>query len=176
MSKVLVVVDMQNDFITGVLGSHEAEAIVPNVVRKMHQYSEDHADIICTCDSHGFNYLSTPEGRKLPIPHCIRNTDGWLICPQIVNTRIPFRTINKETFGYPFWESYLDDEPSSIELVGVCTDICVMSNALILKAIYPKSEIIVDASCCAGTTPEAHQAALRVMQSCQITVIGEELC
>ena len=176
MAKALIVVDMQNDFVSGVLGSKEAQATVPNVVRKIQKYYDQHADIVCTLDTHDYNYLNTPEGKKLPVPHCIRNTEGWLICPQIVNTQVPFLAINKETFGYPYWDSYLGDDLSSIELVGVCTDICVVSNALILKALYPETEIIVDASCCAGTTPEAHQAALRVMQSCQITVIGETLC
>lgn len=176
MSKALIVVDMQNDFVSGVLGSKEAQAIVPNVVRKIQKYCDQHADIVCTYDTHGRNYLDTPEGKKLPIPHCIRRTEGWLLCPQIINTKIPFREIEKGTFGYPYWDSHLDDDLTSIELVGVCTDICVVSNALILKALFPEAEIIVDASCCAGTTPEAHQAALRVMQSCQITVIGEELC
>lgn len=178
MHKVLIVVDMQNDFVTGDLGSPEAQAIIPNVEKKVMEYfnSETEDEVYFTRDSHSTDYLSTKEGEKLPIEHCIHGSHGWHIIPEL-KSHSPFADsiVNKYSFGYPCWEDELGnwERIESIELVGVCTDICVVSNALILKALYPEVEIIVDASCCAGTTPEAHQAALRVMQSCQIDVIGE---
>ena len=181
MHKVLIVVDMQNDFINGSLGSPEAQAIVPYVENKILEYlnhdTED--DIYFTRDTHGEYYLSTLEGKNLPVKHCTYGTYGWQIISELheYGNRSDY-IINKYTFGYDNWENVIGNSENieSIELVGVCTDICVVSNALILKALYPEVEIIVDASCCAGTTPEAHQAALRVMQSCQIAVIGETLC
>lgn len=179
MHKVLIVVDMQNDFVTGSLGSETAQAIIPNVEKKILEYlkSEREDEVYFTRDSHATDYLSTKEGEKLPVEHCIYGSHGWQIIPELKQySELADEIVNKDSFGYPCWEDELGREEriESIELIGVCTDICVVSNALILKALYPEVEIIVDASCCAGTTPEAHQAALRVMQSCQITVIGEE--
>jgi nicotinamidase-related amidase len=170
--KTLIVIDMQNDFIYNALGSSEAQAIVPNVERKIEEYVKRGDMIIFTRDTHKDNYLETSEGKHLPVEHCIRKTEGW----EIVDGLVPCgaNIIDKTTFGYQYWDGYPDLELSeSIELIGVCTDICVVSNALILKAQYPEMNIIVDASCCAGVTPEKHKAALEVMKSCQINVIGE---
>lgn len=180
MRKFLIVVDMQNDFVTGSLGSPGAQAIIPNIEKKIMNYFRDGEDeVIFTRDTHSENYLTTMEGKNLPVKHCIYGSDGWQIVPELKYlSKRADDVVNKESFGYNDWidEIGYHEYVESIELVGVCTDICVVSNALILKTLYPEVEIIVDASCCAGTTPEAHQAALRVMQSCQITVIGETLC
>ena len=167
MKKTLIVVDMQNDFIDGALGTKEAQAIVPNVKKKIEEYEARGDEIIFTRDTHSKNYLRTNEGKHLPIEHCIYNTYGWHISDKL---GYGYEVINKPTFGYNGWSEYYFEE---IELVGLCTDICVVSNALILKAIFPESDITVDASCCAGVTPEKHAAALEVMKSCQIKVIGE---
>lgn len=171
MKKVLIVIDMQNDFIDGSLGTPEAQAIVPKVKDKIHQYQMNKDMIVFTLDTHYDNYLDTPEGKKLPIKHCIKNTNGWKISPDIdISDCLHFE---KDTFGYLNWyltEVSLADE---IELVGLCTDICVISNALILKNYFPDIKIIVDADCCAGTTPEKHKAALETMKSCQVEVIHE---
>ena len=173
MSKTLIVVDMQNDFITGPLGAPEAQTIVPKVKAKIEEYQYRGDQIIFTKDTHYDNYLRTSEGKHLPIKHCIVNTDGWDIVTELKS--YVSKRATKHTFGYNCWDiPYFNLERSdSIELVGVCTDICVVSNALILKAEYPEIEITVDASCCAGTTPENHKAALQVMKCCYINVIGE---
>ncbi len=163
--KTLIVVDMQNDFIDGALGTAEAAAIVDNVKAKINEYRENGWEVIFTRDTHQTDYLETPEGRKLPVEHCIEGTHGWEITDVLEVGKST--VINKPTFGYTDWE--LDSE--SIELVGLCTDICVVSNALLLKAKYPNTEIIVDAGCCAGVTPESHEAALTTMKMCQIHVI-----
>lgn len=169
MSKTLIVVDIQNDFITGSLGTKEAQAIVPNVKRKIKEYY-DHGDmIIFTRDTHYENYLSTPEGKALPVEHCIYNTYGWQITDGLEVPNCFY--INKESFGWAHWNSL--GLNNNVEMIGLCTDICVVSNALIIKANYPNINVIVDASCCAGVTPEKHKAALEVMKSCQIKVIGE---
>lgn len=174
--KMLIVVDMQNDFITGPLGTPEAKAIVPNVKKKIERYRKNRYKIVFTRDTHGMFYLNTPEGKKLPVEHCIKDTDGWQIGIEVAPDNYEF--INKTSFGYADWKEtfpdyYFNSEDDKIELIGVCTDICVVSNALILKATYPNANITVDASCCAGSTPENHKAALEVMKSCQINVIGE---
>lgn len=174
MNKILIVVDMQNDFIDGVLGSEEAKAIVPKVKKKILEYQKNGDDIIFTRDTHGKCYLNTPEGKKLPIPHCIKGTHGWNIGLEITPNN--YKIIDKVTFGYISWKDELDyDYPYTreIELCGLDSDICVITNALILKTLYPETEITVDASCCAGSTPEKHKAAVEVMKSCQINVIGE---
>lgn len=168
--KTLIVVDMQYDFITDALGTPEAQAIVPNVKRKIEEYLSRGDRVIFTRDTHHDNYLNSQEGKKLPVPHCIENTHGWEVISAIDNPACLH--LNKLTFGYMGWDIRLS-KPSEIELVGVCTDICVISNALILKATFREAEITVDASCCAGVTPEKHKAALEVMKSCQINVIGE---
>lgn len=169
MSKVLIVIDMQNDFVTGSLGNKEAQAIIPNIKAKIKEYAERGDRIIFTRDTHTESYLNTPEGKKLPVKHCIKNTDGWQIVSGLETENCEY--IDKPTFGWLNWKGFgADDE---IELIGVCTDICVVSNALILKAKYPEAAISVDASCCAGVTPEKHNAALETMKSCQIDVCGE---
>lgn len=175
MSKILIVVDMQNDFISGSLGTKEADAIVENVVRKIKEHD---GPVIATFDTHERNYLETPEGKKLPVPHCIKMTSGWLLDEDVqaaLFEKEQYKAITKPTFGSTGMVEYISNKffKPEIELVGLCTDICVISNALLLKANFPDSEITVDASCCAGVTPEKHQAALEVMKSCQINVIGE---
>ena len=166
MSKILVVIDMQNDFITETLGSKDAQAIVPNVKAKIKEYADRGDRIIFTRDTHGENYLETPEGKKLPVKHCVKGTDGWQIVPGLEIENCEY--IDKPTFGWLNWDGFAEDD--KIELIGVCTDICVVSNAIILKAKYPETVISVDADCCAGVTPEKHKAALETMKSCQIDV------
>lgn len=180
MKRTLIVIDMQNDFVTGPLGTEEARTIVPNIKAKIDEYIKNGDEVIFTRDTHDEDYLNTNEGKHLPVPHCIDDTEGWQVVPEL---DIPeCEHIEKFTFGWPFWR-YSRDWNSEIryaryleeiELVGVCTDICVVSNALILKSMYPQSKITVDASCCAGVTPETHKAALAVMKSCQIEVVNEE--
>lgn len=180
MKRTLIVIDMQNDFVTGPLGTEKARAIVPNIKAKIDEYIRNGDEVIFTRDTHDEDYLNTNEGKYLPVPHCIDTTEGWQVIPEL---DIPeCEHIDKPTFGWPFWR-YIRDWNSGIhyaryfdeiELAGVCTDICVVSNALILKSMYPQSKITVDASCCAGVTPETHKAALTVMKSCQIEVINEE--
>lgn len=187
--KILVVVDMQKDFIDGALGTKEAQAIVPKVVEKIRNF--DGNFVAYTMDFHSddlYNY--TLEGKKLPIKHCICGTEGWELNDEVRKAIFYFQNnhsyknvccFEKNTFGClglgeyfkkaltEFSEMFsLDFE---IEIVGLCTDICVVSNALLLRAFFPNCKIIVDSSCCAGTTPEAHEAALKVMQSCQIDVV-----
>ena len=177
--KVLVVIDMQNDFIDGALGTPEAQAIVPNVKKKIEKYTKEHCDIIFTRDCHDKTYLNTNEGKNLPVEHCIIGTNGWDISSELGDTSKSV-IVDKLSFGYPYWDTTLklfneDGKGYDIEIVGLCTDICVVSNALILKAIYPEANITVDASCCAGVTPETHKAALTTMKMCQINVFGEQL-
>lgn len=186
--KALIIVDMQNDFIDGALGTPEAQAIVSNVVNKMKSHKNTNTIILFTKDTHKENYLDTPEGKKLPIPHCIEGTLGWSIVKPIASefksdgymTYSSSTVINgrvlKSTFGSYDLLKILDSDEvefDEIELCGVCTDICVISNAIMIKNYFPDVKVIVDASCCAGVTPEKHAAALEVMKSCQINVIGE---
>lgn len=170
MKKMLIVIDMQNDFIDGALGTKEAQAIVPNVKKKIEEYKARGDEIIFTRDTHYDDYLKTNEGKHLPVEHCIKDTRGWQITEEFSIEGYP--CIDKESFGFRYWEM-LGDNIEEIELVGLCTDICVVSNALILKAQFPEIDITVDASCCAGVTPESHQAALTTMKMCQINVKGE---
>lgn len=168
MKKTLIVVDMQKDFIDGSLGTKEAVAIVENVKRKIAEYQKNGDEIIFTRDTHQADYLKTNEGRHLPVEHCIKGTEGWKIQEGL---EVPGAIyIDKPTFGYLNWKDYNLEE---VELVGLCTDICVVSNALIIKAVYPEIKVVVDASCCAGVTPESHAAALTTMKMCQVEVIGE---
>lgn len=168
--KTLIVIDMQNDFIDGALGTQEAQAIVPNVKKKIEEYRARGDKVIFTRDTHSEDYLSTNEGKHLPVKHCIRGTDGWDIS-KTLDVKSEDIILNKPSFGSFRWLYMgIDDD---IEIVGLCTDICVVSNALILKALYPEINITVDASCCAGVTPESHQAALTTMKSCQINIVGE---
>ncbi len=165
MKKTLIVVDMQNDFIDMALGTAEAVAIVPKVKEKIAQYVKNGDEIIYTRDTHGENYLDTPEGKKLPVKHCIRNTKGWEIAPGLYVEGC--KIIDKPNFGWPNWK---DEVLEDVELIGLCTDICVVSNALIIKATFPEANVTVDRSCCAGVTPDSHNAALVTMQMCQINV------
>ena len=169
MKKTLIVIDMQNDFIDGALGTPEAQAIVPNVKKKIEEYKARGDEIIFTRDTHRANYLETNEGKHLPFEHCIHGTKGWIIANEVSYPE--YDHIDKYTFGFEYWSDHYNFD--EIEIVGLCTDICVVSNALILKAQFPESNITVDASCCAGVTPESHQAALTTMKMCQINVIGE---
>ena len=172
--KVLVVVDMQNDFITGSLGTPEAQAIVPNVKKKIEAAAKNGDLIVYTKDTHFPDYLDTKEGKKLPVEHCLMLSEGWQIPDELLppvgytNTEI----IEKFTFGSLLLTELLARvECDEIELVGLCTDICVVSNALLLKArLYNDVEISVDATCCAGVTPESHEAALKTMEMCQINI------
>lgn len=181
--KILIVVDMQRDFINMALGTPEAQAIVPNVAKKVEEYANNDDIIIYTRDTHYDNYLNTMEGKKLPVSHCIEGTHGWGISQAVDIIYDRAFVINKPSFGYTHWEKDIHDfitsvyeSPitiDSIELVGLCTDICVISNAMILKAIYSETPIIVDASCCAGVTPQSHKNAIEAMKMCQIDIIGE---
>lgn len=171
--KTLIVVDMQNDFIDGALGTPEAVAIVPNVKKKIEEYRKNGDQIVYTYDTHQDNYLHTHEGQKLPVKHCINGTHGWQVADEIAPQEGDTR-IWKKCFGYNGWAMFGFQDCESVELVGLCTDICVVSNALIIRSMNPELDVIVDASCCAGVTPESHKAALLTMKMCQIDVIGEE--
>lgn len=170
MRKILIVVDMQNDFIDGALGTAEAQKIVPEVKLVIDNFE---GDIYFTRDTHGGNYMNTQEGRNLPVPHCIKDSNGWEIS-SVLNTNIAKGIIDKPTFGYL---AIADDiaiggaDIEEITLVGLCTDICVISNAMILKAAFPEAKISVISSACAGVTPQSHLNALEAMKMCQINVI-----
>jgi len=176
--RTLIVIDMQNDFIDGSLGTKEAVSIVPNVKAKIEEYLKNGDRIIFTRDTHHDDYMDTNEGRHLPVVHCIEGTTGWEIRPELMDAVKDeneetglvknVTIINKPSFGFTGWKGYEFDE---IELIGLCTDICVVSNALILKALFPEIKVSVDASCCAGVTPESHKAALETMKMCQIELI-----
>lgn len=168
MKKTLIVVDMQNDFIDGSLGTKEAQCIVPNVKRKIAEYENRGDEIIFTRDTHTADYLKTAEGKELPVEHCILGTEGWKIAEGLETDGC--RYIDKPTFGWTHWDELKLEQ---IELVGLCTDICVVSNALILKAMFPDADITVNAGCCAGVTPATHKAALETMKMCQIHIVGE---
>lgn len=166
--KYLIVVDMQVDFITGALGSKDAEAIVPGVVKKVKSFD---GKVIFTRDTHFDNYMQTQEGKKLPVPHCIKDTDGWQICDELK----PYAEtiIDKVTFGSMELPEILKDSKESIDeivLCGLCTDICVISNAMILKAAFPEVKLTVDAACCAGVTVDSHHTALSAMKAVQIEI------
>ena len=176
MKKILVVIDMQNDFIDGALGTPEAVAIVENVKAKILSYPKE--NVFATRDTHHQYYMDTQEGRNLPVPHCIRGTDGWQIRPEIAELIFPDHIVDKPTFGSTQLAKLMEvlerreEDGIEIELVGLCTDICVVSNALLLKASMPETPISCDASCCAGVTPAKHEAALETMRSCQIQIIN----
>ena len=177
MSKrFLIVVDMQNDFIDGSLGTAEARAIVPAVVERIRQAREAGETVIATMDTHEENYLDTREGRYLPVRHCIRNTEGWRIRPEVARLLGGCVSLEKPTFGSMnlfglLYQLSEGEKEIGIELIGLCTDICVVSNALLLKTAFPEADISVRRDCCAGVTPEKHEAALMTMASCQIDVI-----
>ena len=177
MKRLLVVVDMQNDFISGSLGTAEAKSIEPKVVNKIKKWD---GDIVCTMDTHSKDYLKTSEGKKLPVEHCIEGTDGWCISDLVCNAIDEARkssecAITKPTFGSTKLAEFVEiGRYEYIEFVGLCTDICVISNVLLTKAHLPESTIVVDASCCAGVTVESHLNALKAMKMCQIDIINEE--
>ena len=173
MQNVLVVVDMQNDFIDMALGTKEALEIVPKVRRKIEEFD---GIVLFTRDTHENWYMETQEGKHLPVPHCIRGTEGWEIREELDELR-KTDPIDKDTFGSTDLAEELvamneEEEIGSITLVGLCTDICVISNALLIKAFLPEVPIAVDASCCAGVTPESHENALKAMATCQIQILG----
>lgn len=174
MKKVLVVVDMQNDFIDGALGTEEAQGIVGNVVKKIEQYQGE--KVYATRDTHGENYMHTSEGKHLPVPHCIKGTEGWEIRSEVSEA---LKKAEAEIIDKPFFGSMVlvdkmvefgSQKELEIELIGLCTDICVVSNALLLKARLPEAIIRVDKTCCAGVTPQSHEAALITMKMCQIDI------
>ena len=173
MNQAYVIIDMQNDFIDGALGTKEAQAVVPRIEAKIVASKKDTSvstDLIFTQDTHGENYLDTQEGQKLPVPHCIKDTKGWNICRQLLPYTLFATILEKPTFGSTDLIAEMA-EYDRIVLMGVCTDICVISNAMLLKAFYPEKEICVDASCCAGVTPESHARALEAMKMCQIDIL-----
>ena len=167
--KYLIVVDMQNDFITGSLGSELAKKIVPDVVEKVKKYI---GKVIFTRDTHFDDYMQTQEGKKLPVQHCIKDTDGWQICDELKDYAND--VVDKITFGsinLPGMLKGYGDGIDEIELCGLCTDICVISNAMILKASFPETKIVVDGKCCAGVSVESHKTALEAMKAVQIEII-----
>ena len=171
MAKVIVIVDMQYDFIDGSLGSAEAQAIVPTMIKRLKEYESEQPLVIFTKDTHKENYLETQEGKNLPVKHCIKDTFGWQISSKLdVADSV---VIDKPTFGSTKLMEYLLSKQniSEIQLVGLCTDICVISNAFLLKAALPEVLISLDSRCCAGVTPESHNRALESMKTCQIMVI-----
>lgn len=174
MKNILVVVDIQNDFVDGTLGTREAVSIIDNAVNVINSHN---GAIFVTLDTHTDDYLNTAEGKNLPVPHCIKNTDGWQLNNKIqkaLNSREVI-TIEKTAFGSlklpELIKEYAGNDDFEITLIGLCTDICVVSNALILKANFPETTINVIADCCAGVTPDTHKSALTTMQSCQINII-----
>ncbi len=174
MKDYLIVVDMQNDFIDGSLGTKEAEAIVDRVAEKIRAFD---GEVIFTRDTHGEDYLRTQEGRRLPVAHCVKDSDGWQIRDGLKELR-PCAIIDKPTFGSTelgvlLSQRDLEEKIGSVTLIGLCTDICVISNALLIKAFLPETPIIVDAACCAGVTPESHRNALEAMRMCQIAIENE---
>lgn len=174
MRKILLVIDMQNDFIDGVLGTKEAVSIVPNVVNEIKKYNK--ADIYLTADTHYEDYLLTQEGKNLPVTHCIKDTEGWKINSEVMSAANGCTVFEKNCFGSTELVSELCKikEPFEIELIGLCTDICVISNALLIKSFLPEVKITVNANCCAGVTPESHNNALSAMAACQIVITGEK--
>ncbi len=175
MKKILIVVDMQNDFIDGSLGTKEAESIVNHVVEEI---NKDYSLVIATRDTHPENYLKTNEGKHLPVKHCIKNSEGWQIRPDVFEAieAKEYLVIDKPTFGSEKLVEILkkineEEEIETITLIGLCTDICVVSNALLVKAAFPEKRIEVKENCCAGVTPQSHEAALTTMKMCQIEVI-----
>ena len=174
MERILSVIDMQKDFIDGALGTKEAEAIVQPVIDKIAAVPK--ANVYATQDTHPDNYLDTQEGANLPVPHCIKGTPGWALEPHIAAMIPPDHIIEKPTFGSVALAERMAkiaaERDIEIELVGLCTDICVVSNALMLKAFMPEVPVTVDARCCAGVTPESHAAALQTMAACQVKILS----
>jgi len=174
MKKILIAIDLQNDFVTGSLGSERAVSAADGVRAKIEALELDSA-VVFTRDTHYENYLDTLEGKNLPVPHCIAGTHGWEIYGGLDKLRPGSIYVDKNTFGWRGWEETLKgllEEDTEIELAGLCTDICVVSNALILKCLYPETKISVDPSCCAGVTEKSHDAALLTMKMCQIEIVS----
>ena len=176
VKQFLVAVDLQNDFIDGSLGTKEAEAIVPAAAARIREARKAGAVVFATMDTHGEDYDETREGRRLPVRHCIRGTEGWQLNPEILEALGDAVLVEKPTFGSVRLPGLIREqtepgEKPEIELIGLCRDICVVSNALLLKAGFPEAEIRVNSACCAGVTPEKHGAALETMRSCQIDVL-----
>lgn len=173
MKNILIAVDMQKDFIDGALGTKEAEAIVDNVARTVKSFD---GEVIFTRDTHYDNYMDTQEGKNLPVPHCIKGTDGWQIDKKlatIIDADSSIKIFDKPTFGSVELAEYLKRRGGieKVTLIGLCTDICVISNALLIKAYLPETEVSVIESCCAGVTPESHKNALEAMKMCQIKIV-----
>lgn len=172
MKKLLVVVDMQKDFINGSLGTREAAKIVSKVRDKIEEYVSQGQEVVFTLDTHFENYLDTQEGKKLPVKHCIKGTDGWKLWGELESFK--GKRFEKGTFGSVECGEYAArGEYDSVELVGLCTDICVISNAMVIKAMAPETAVMVDQDCCAGVTPESHKNALEAMKMCQIEILGD---
>ena len=171
MAKALIIIDMQKDFVTGALGTKEAQEMLPRLVKKLEAIVEEGAiDLIFTQDTHADNYLDTQEGKNLPVVHCVKKTHGWEIVPQLQKfVKKANAVIEKKTFGSTRLPTLLKPY-EEVEFVGVCTDICVISNALLLKAFYPEQKISIDAKCCAGVNPKSHAEALNVMKMCQCRI------
>jgi nicotinamidase-related amidase len=175
MNRILVVVDMQKDFVTGCLGSEEAKSILPAVVEKVQEFE---GEVVFTRDTHREDYLNTQEGKNLPVKHCVQGTDGWELMPELEKLRVKRNAVvfDKSTFGSTALGAWMvkrhAEKPiDQIVLLGVCTDICVISNALLLKAYLPEVPVAVDGACCAGVTPESHKRALLAMKSCQVEIL-----
>ncbi len=180
MKRILIVVDMQKDFVDGALGTAEAVAIVDHVAAKIAAYADDPDGVILvTYDTHTEDYTNTAEGKHLPVPHCIKGTDGWQLDERIAAALegVTYVAVEKPTFGSVALPALVGraagEDDFAVELIGLCTDICVVSNTLLLKAAYPEVPISVDAACCAGVTPATHAAALTTMRMCQIEVLND---
>ena len=175
MKHFLIAVDIQKDFVDGALGTKEAVAMIPAAVKKLKSFD---GEIFVTLDTHFADYLQTAEGRKLPVPHCIKDTEGWQLDKAVAAALADreYTAVEKNTFGAKNLPDLItqaaEGEDFDLEVIGLCTDICVVSNALLLKAHFPEAPITVDASCCAGVTPQAHEAALATMASCQIDIVN----
>lgn len=172
MNKLLVVVDMQIDFVNGALGTAEAQSIIPEVVRKVEEEIAAGSTIVFTKDTHEENYLETQEGRKLPVVHCVKDTEGWELIPELRAFEKGRMVMEKGTFGSTALTHFAaKNHFDEVELIGLCTDICVISNAMLIKAACPETPIRVCESCCAGVTPESHKNALEAMKMCQIEIV-----
>lgn len=172
--KALLVIDMQVDFVTGALANEEAQKIIGSIREKIETYRKAGYPVFFTRDTHGENYMETQEGRLLPVPHCIKGSEGWQIVEELRDCAGEEDVLDKPAFGcleLPNWlQDKLGQAPNEIELIGVCTDICVISNAMILKAAFPETTVKVDGSCCAGVSPQSHETALSAMKACQVVV------
>ena len=181
MTDLLIVIDMQRDFVSGALGSPEARAITPAVAARIRRAKEEGTPVALTLDTHETDYMDTREGRFLPVPHCIRDTQGWTLEPEIAAECTPdMVSFEKPTFGSTALCQYVcnlaekknapEGRGLTIEFCGVCTDICVVSNAILIKAALPEADLVVESSLCAGVTPQKHEAALETLRSCQVVV------